>query len=95
MGIDLTPECREALRRFGIGTQILQSVEEFSELITVLLQYRRIDREVSIDSILSEIADAEIMLTQLKIIFTSGDNYDKMLLKKMNKFREFLKKENT
>lgn len=67
--IDINVACEKALMKWGSDNQILQSVEELSELTAILLQSRRSNRKIDNKSVLEEIADVEIMITQLKIIF--------------------------
>lgn len=67
--LNIKEACVEALMKWGKDNQIIQSVEELSELTAVLLQSRRKDRKIDNKKVLEEIADVEIMITQLKIIF--------------------------
>jgi len=55
-----------AIKKWGADSQIAKAVEECAELIVTLAKNN------SIDDILEEMADVEIMLEQLKLIF----NYD-------------------
>lgn len=80
----LTPEQQEmalyerAVDTFGASAQILQAVEEMSELTKALLKYIRFRnfgqgvREDLLADISEERADVSIMLNQLEVIF--GDN---------------------
>lgn len=63
---------QKALDKFGHSSQILMAVQEMSELTKELTNFLmgRLDR---IEDIPGEIADVEIMLEQLKIIFDCSD----------------------
>lgn len=56
------------IKKKGVRPQIIKSAEECSELSAVLCKYFNSYSE-SIENITDEIADVEIMLKQLKIIF--------------------------
>ena len=58
---------QEAINKFGADHQILKAVEELNELATALMHFR--DGKVEPNDVESEIADVEIMIEQLKIIF--------------------------
>ena len=58
---------------YGVNNQINQAVEEMAELIQALNKYRRIannrvDLTKARDHVTEEIADVEIMLSQLKVL---------------------------
>ena len=54
---------------WGESDQIRQTVEECAELITVLAKYGRNVNGSTKEQICEELADVEIMLNQMKIIF--------------------------
>ena len=61
---------RKAINTFGGNNQIIKTIEELGELETALARY--FDRnKADNDNICEEIADVEIMLEQLKMIFDS------------------------
>lgn len=68
--------CSKAIRHFGQYSQIDMAIEEMSELIQALSKFKR-DKENNVEE---EIADVDIMLTQLKIMFN---------LKEIENQREF------
>ena len=70
---------RRAIRAYGAENQVCQAQEECGELISVLNQYRR--GRCTTFEVLAEMADVEIMLDQLKIIY----GQDAFCLKKMEK----------
>lgn len=72
---------RRALRRWGEAAQVGMAVEECAELIVALQKYiNRTHNSDTLENILDEIADVEIMLAQMRI--TLGIS-DAMLAKKM------------
>ena len=72
----MTPEFKnsviiKAVDTYGEDSQINMAVEEMSELIKALMKLRRndVDKKEIFRNIAEEIADVEIMLEQLKLIF--------------------------
>lgn len=63
---------RRALDTFGAEAQIFMVMEEMSELQKELCKNFR--GKENVDSIAEEIADVEIMLEQMKILFCVGDS---------------------
>lgn len=59
-----------AIKKYGDLAQIDMLVEECAELIVAVNHYKR-DRVHALSDLLSEIADVEIMLTQMKMIFNN------------------------
>jgi len=63
-----------ALDRWGLNAQVAQTVEECAELIVALQKYiNRTPQPESIDNILDEIADVEMMLAQMRLILGIND----------------------
>lgn len=59
--------CNTIANHYGKDSQVLIAIEEMSELTKELCKYfRRYDRK---NEIIEEIADAEIMIEQLKCLF--------------------------
>lgn len=58
-----------AIRRYGKQAQIGQFHEEVGELMQAINKYNRKPSITMLSNIAEEIADVEIMLEQLKIIF--------------------------
>lgn len=77
--------CKKAIKTFGEKQQLIKAIEECNELGTVLAQTFTKADNVAVGDILTEIADVEIMIQQLRIIF--GDNaveqYKEEKLKKL------------
>ena len=74
----------KAIERWGRDAQIVKAAEEMAELSAVLLKYVNLppddaERDALKERILEEMADVEIMLEQLGLVF--GDNYDEYLYK--------------
>ncbi len=59
--------CKRAVEQYGKQPQIIMAMEEMSELIQSLS--KSIRGKENVDNIAEEIADVEIMLMQLKMIF--------------------------
>lgn len=59
----------KAIRKWHTTSQIHMAIEECGELIVVLTKHFRNNGSSNMDDILEEMADVEIMLEQLKIIF--------------------------
>jgi hypothetical protein len=58
---------KKAMEKWGTEKQILQCVEELTELSLELLHSRR--NKTTEDKICSEIADVKIMIRQMELIF--------------------------
>ncbi|MCL2771939.1 MAG: hypothetical protein FWD71_01200 [Oscillospiraceae bacterium] len=79
-----------ALDRWGLSAQVGQTVEECAELIVALQKHiNRSPQPRTIDNILDEIADVEMMLAQMRISFDIDDD---MLRKQIEYKFEKLKK---
>ncbi len=79
----------EAFRQWGEPAQLMMFLEESSELNHAICAYLR-GREGAIDGIIDELADVDIMVCQLKVLF--GGNADiGTRRKKMERLAERLK----
>lgn len=58
---------KEAVDTFGVSSQIDMAIEECAELIDALMKYRR--GRVGAQDVITEIADVQIMCSQLEFIF--------------------------
>jgi len=83
---------KKALELWGEQFQIMMAIEEMAELMQKLSQYYRQNRIVSQDDVLKEIADVEILLNQLKLIFDDEDYQSFRFIKqeKLNKLINYL-----
>lgn len=57
------------IKTYGVNTQLDIAVEELAELIQSICKYKRYGTEKEELDLLEEMADVEIMLSQLKSIF--------------------------
>ena len=60
---------REAIRKWGFETQIHIAVEEMAELTKALMKYLRRHQTDNFLNVVEEIADVEIILMQLNMLF--------------------------
>lgn len=85
-----------ALKTYGIHAQLDQTIEECAELIVAIRHSQRNDRidcaQEHQDAIISEIADVQIMLDQLKLVF-GRKIVEAEYYKKLNRLEERLKQE--
>lgn len=77
----------EAIRQNGYKMQTMVAIEEMSELTKELVKFMR--GEHNTDAIAEEIADVEIMLCQLKIIYDIKDeDVEKLMVIKLKRLKE-------
>jgi hypothetical protein len=63
-----------ALEKWGLNAQCDQTVEECAELIVVLQKYlKRSPKAASIEQVIDEIADVEMMLAQIRLALGIDD----------------------
>jgi len=77
---------KKAISLWGKNAQIDIAIEELSELITAIQHFRR--GKASRESVLSEIADVEIMCQQLKTIFEDSGEVEKIKEEKIAKLHK-------
>ena len=64
-----------ALDQWGINAQVGQAVEECAELIMALQKYiNRTPRPETLDNLIDEIADVEMMLAQMRLALDIDDD---------------------
>lgn len=80
--------CNRAVYTYGKTTQLIMAMEEMSELIQALS--KDIRGKTDIENIAEEIADVEIMLAQLKIIFDCKDKVNSKRCRKISRLEERL-----
>ena len=79
------------IKHFGKKHQETVAIEELSELIKVICDTFRHDKQVSEDELLSEIVDVSIMLEQLLLInHIEKENYLNMKRAKLKKLESHL-----
>jgi hypothetical protein len=86
----------EAVKQWGVDSQVIMAFEEMSELTKALCKLRRNnyrwgDGSPYREQVKEEIADVELMLEQIKYMFEIHDIQDYKILK-MDKLRGLLKK---
>lgn len=78
--------CAAAVKRFGPRDQILKAIEELAELQRALARYsaKWMD-ERSVADVHEEVADVEIMMAQLRLIFdeTEIDDWEDSKLERL------------
>lgn len=79
-----------AIKFFGETNQVNVAIEECSELIKALCKLRR---GGDLSSVFEEMADVEIMLEQLKIIFDCDNEVSVYRVKKLSRLKERIEKE--
>lgn len=86
---------KKAIQKWGKEPQITMMIEECGELVTALAKRDRCHNGATIDDIIKEMVDVEIMLEQLKLIFDSGKfgcfTFKIFKKKKLQKLEELLK----
>lgn len=69
--------CRRAVHHYGAQSQTDMMIEEMSELAQALMKHRRepwsLERMANVQE---ELADVEIMLAQMKMIYDPNNNCD-------------------
>ena len=81
-----------SLDKWGLNAQAGQTIEECAELIVALQKYiNRTPAPDSIDNILDEIADVEMMLAQMRLVFgIDDDTFRKRIEEKFGKLNQYL-----
>lgn len=92
-------EIYKQAEQFGLENRMLQCTEECGELIQALSKYRRVSRNdktcttssyETINSVLEEIADVEITLTQLKYLLCKTEVVEHIKAKKIKRTKQRL-----
>ncbi len=81
---------QQAIETYGKDAQLKMAIEEMAELTQAICKSFR--GKDNLDNIIEEIADVEIMLAQLKIIFEISQN--KFCIKKAEKITRLEKRLN-
>ena len=83
-----------ALDQWGLNAQAGQTIEECAELIVVLQKYINRTERPSVDEILDEIADVEMMLAQMRLVFGIDDDALRQRIEaKFTKLEQYLKRD--
>ena len=78
----------------GEKAQIIQAIEELSELQKALCKYLKAAMIENKENITEEMADVQIMIDQLKVIFNNDDDVQKVEVKKIERTYKRLDIEN-
>jgi len=81
-----------ALDQWGLNAQAGQAVEECAELIVVLQKHvNRTPQPGTVDDILDEMADVEMMLAQMRLAFgIDDDTFRKRIENKFARLKQYL-----
>ena len=79
---------QEAIDRYGTEAQLMMVLEEMSELQKEICKYFRGKRDL--EAMADEVADVEIMLEQVRIIFQIDDVVDEHISQKISRLRDRL-----
>ncbi|UZT82132.1 hypothetical protein [Caproicibacterium sp. BJN0003] len=74
-----------AILTYGKQMQEDMAIEEMSELIKVLIKNRRLSDKKALGNVLEEMADVQIMLEQLRLIFGSTKKIEWYKLNRLKK----------
>ena len=85
----------KAIETYGKHSQIDKAIEEMAELTKALLKLRYcekdFERQIVQDAVSEEMADVEIMLTQLHMIFGNTKKVEEYQIKKIKRLERRLK----
>ena len=85
----------KAIETYGEHSQIDKAIEEMAELTKALLKLRYcekdFERQIVQDAVSEEMADVEIMLTQLHMIFGNTQKVEEYQIKKIKRLERRLK----
>ena len=81
-----------ALDKWGLNAQAGQTIEECAELIVALQKHiNRTPAPESVENILDEMADVEMMLAQMRLVFGIDDNtFRRRIEEKFEKLNQYL-----
>lgn len=82
---------KQAIVKYGKDAQIKMAIEEMSELTQALCKDFR--GKGNAENIAEEIADVEIMIQQLQIIFNNRNDVNRFYEFKIKRLKNYLRKE--
>lgn len=85
----MTETLQKALDTFGIENQSNQTIEELAELIVAINKWKR---HGSLENMIEEIADVEIMILQLKMYFQFALEVQEKKKEKIERLKNILRK---
>jgi len=89
---NINPIYKKAIALWGIDSQMSMAIEEASELIKAICKLRRNGvTEETVNDLAEEIADMEIMLEQLKIMFYLSEGVGKWKKHKIERLSKLIK----
>lgn len=80
---------KTAIVCYGVDAQIEQAIEECAELIVALKHYKK--KKANKPSVITEIADVKVMMSQLALIFGAKDVKEECEFKRIRQLRRMLK----
>jgi hypothetical protein len=93
-GMTMNDVLSKAIETYGKEAQIDKAIEEMSELTKALLKLRYVqkdyEREIVQDAVSEEMADVEIMMTQLHMIFDNTKKVEEYQIKKIKRLERRL-----
>jgi NTP pyrophosphatase (non-canonical NTP hydrolase) len=72
-----------AIKTYGMFAQMDMCIEECSELIKALLKYRRNEDKQALANICEEMADVQIMLDQMRLVFGETIEQEQYKIKRL------------
>lgn len=82
-----------AIKMWGIDAQQQMMIEESSELIKAICKFKRNGSRTNMLAVIEEMADVEIMLEQMKIIFDTEHLFDSIKQDKIDRLELRLESE--
>lgn len=73
------------INHYGTFNQKLIAIEEMAELQKAIVKHIRQESEENINSVIEEIADVQVMLEQLKMIFSCKSKIDEIMDAKIDR----------
>lgn len=73
------------INHYGTLNQKLIAIEEMAELQKAIVKHIRQESEENINSVIEEIADVQVMLEQLKMIFSCKSKTDEIMDAKIDR----------
>lgn len=82
---EMARKLQTVISTYGVNPQVDMAIEECSELTKALLKYRRKPTPETRNDIIDELADVQIMLHQMNIIFGCAGEVESMIDYKINR----------
>lgn len=75
----------DAIEAYGAEKQIDMMIEEMSELTKALCKYKRAQTDATVADVLEEMADVQIMLNQMALVFGDFNEEEIAKLERLEK----------